>query len=486
MNTAPGEHSAFPRISRQTVEYYSSRGAVILLFSVVIGAIVIIRPFLPTKWGLLLVLGFMGFLGLMIIGNLKKVLLAIIIIDIPIRWDIYLGGGGQNSSLGMREGWLISATTFALIGLFAIYFIQEVLIKDHKIRLFLVENIPLVLYMFFTCVSATVAIDPTGSLYQIFLLAQMFALYVFISSSVSSESDVLYIMVIVLLGLVLEGFISVLQRFLGFNINIAGIVTVMSDGRTAGTLGSPNTAAGYFSLLLAPAFALYFAKTLRWIRYLAIIAFVLGAIGLVFTISRGGFIGFTISMIIVGLAIWFRGKIPPWAAFLILFVSSIVVTIVGGLSFEKIVGLRENAALARIPLMEMAWRMIQSHPIFGVGANNYALNIPFFLIGDMPGSFMYVVHNKYLLVWAETGLGGILSFVAFLGLAIWRGWKSYLRDIPLYSILSLGFAAAIAGQMTHMMVEIYDSRSEIQALWLVAGLVTAMERITRGGKTDEH
>lgn len=482
MNINPGKHFSFPHFSRESLEYILPRGLVILLFSVVIGAIVIARPFLPGKWGLVALLGLVAFLGLLIIGNLKKVLLAVIIIDVPLRWDVYLGVSNHSSSLGAREGWLVSATTIALLGLFAIYLLEELVFRRRQNRMVVFENIPLILYMFFTLLSVVIALDPRGSFYQIFLLAQMYVLYVYVSNTITTKNDLLFIMFFMMVGIIFEGCMTLLQYFTGIQFSIAGIVSVIKSGRMAGTLGSPNTAAGYFSLLLAPIFALIFSRTSRWIRYMAVGGFFLGAIGLVLTVSRGGLIGFVISMIIFGLVIWLRGKISPWIAFVILFFTAAFITVVGGLYFDRIIGIRENAAWARVPLMQMAWKMIQSHPFIGVGANNYSINIPLYMLPEMSRSFIYVVHNKFLLVWAETGLGGILSFIGFLGLAIWRGWKSYLRDVPLFSLVSLGFAAAISGQMTHMMVEIFDSRSELQALWLAAALITAMERITRGEK----
>jgi O-antigen ligase len=484
LNTTPGNHLAHPRYTLRIVKYFSTRVVVILLFSLVIGAVVVIRPFLPEKWGMLILLGTAGLFGLMIIGNIKKVLLAVILIDIPLRWDVFLGARSQGA-LGMREGWLISVTTIALVILLMVHFIQELVWAPDRKRLLVTENIPLVLYIVFTCLSTIVATDTLGSLFQVFLLIQMFLLYVYISSNVNSINDIQFIILFLFLGLFLEGVVVMAQSLIGFQINLMGIMTVADSGRMAGTLGSPNTAAAYFSLLLVPAFSIFLSKTFGRIRYLALLAFIFGIIALYFTISRGGLIAFAVSMIIFSLLMWFRGKISPWATFFILFAVILVTVIYGGLIFDKLFNVRENAALARIPLMKIAWNMILAHPIFGVGANNYVMNLKFYLLPQMTQGFLYVVHNKYLLIWAETGLGGILSFVGFLGLTLWRGWKTYTRDISVFSLLSLGFAAAIAGQMTHMMVEIFDSRSEIQALWVAAALIAAMERITREGKPDE-
>lgn len=479
MNTTPEHNIRFPSFFRHSAGYFLSRGMIILCFSLLIGIVVTLRPYLPGKWGVIALTTLAGLCLILMIGNLKKMLLAVIIIDIPLRWDIYLAARVQNAPLGMREGWIISLTTFALIGLFILHIIQELSIKKYPVKIYFRENIPLVLFMAFSCLSAITARDTLGALFQIFFLLQVFLLYIYIASITRSTQDVIFLMVILMGCVAVEGGISIAQRFFGLEINFAGIVTVQTSGRYAATLGSPNTAAGYFSLLLAPTLSLIFAKTSFLVKMTALAAFSLGLIGLVFTLSRGGLLAFGVSMAIFGIMIWLRGKISRWVAFPVVIAATGIFAF-GGFTIDQIIGLRENAALARIPLMKIAWKMILEHPILGVGANNYVMNIRNYLVPELGRGFLYVVHNKYLLVWAETGLGGILSFIGFLVLAIRRGWQSWNRDIPILSFLSLGFAAAIAGQMTHMMVEIFDARSEIQALWLVAALITAMERLTRG------
>src|SRR5439155_18314025 len=91
----------------------------------------------------------------------------------------------------------------------------------------------------------------------------------------------------------------------------------------------------------------------------------------------------------------------------------------------------------------------------------------------------YTVHNKYLLVWSEAGIGALLAFLWFLGSTLRRGWSLWRRDDPLLSPLALGLTAGIIGQTVHMSVDIFQSRPQIQLLWLVAGLLVAMQNVAR-------
>ena len=95
------------------------------------------------------------------------------------------------------------------------------------------------------------------------------------------------------------------------------------------------------------------------------------------------------------------------------------------------------------------------------------------------GAWLAPVHNKYLLVWSETGTLGILSFMLFLlalGRAAWQCWK---RGDRLLSPLALAFMAAILGRMLHMGVARFGGRPQGQLLWLTAGIIAAMHNMER-------
>ena len=232
----------------------------LILFGLLNGVLILNLDEWFGKYVLILIFGLVGVYAVMMIGNLRKALLAVILIDIPLRWDIYLGERTTNPLFGMREGWIIALTTLALGALFLLYLVQELLKPRSQPRLLFGENLPLLGYLGFTILSTVVATDTTGALFQIFFLAQMYFLYVYMASTIRTPQDIFFILFFLLAPLAAEGMISILQRFLGLNIQVFGIVTVIKDGRAAGTLGSPNVAAGYFSLLLAPALSLLFMR----------------------------------------------------------------------------------------------------------------------------------------------------------------------------------------------------------------------------------
>ena len=88
------------------------------------------------------------------------------------------------------------------------------------------------------------------------------------------------------------------------------------------------------------------------------------------------------------------------------------------------------------------------------------------------------MHNKYLLVAAETGLAALAVFLWFLVATLRRGMHAWRARDDLLSPLALGLTVSIAGQLVAMGVDLFNDRAQLQLLWLMAGLITALGAMT--------
>jgi O-antigen ligase len=142
-----------------------------------------------------------------------------------------------------------------------------------------------------------------------------------------------------------------------------------------------------------------------------------------------------------------------------------------------------GSAASRKHLSLIAWETIQKRPLMGHGAGNCHLACRD--VADQSiyrAKWYYTVHCKYLVVWVETGIIGLLLFLIILASGFRQGisvWKT--RD-PELSVLGLAFVAALAGHMLHMSVDIFNSRSQVQILWFMLGLTAATYKIMNEGK----
>lgn len=240
-------------------------------------------------------------------------------------------------------------------------------------------------------------------------------------------------------------------------------------------------------MLLGPTLGILLTPLGRLYKGLALAALGFGTLGLILTLSRGGWLAFALTATIVaGLAIW-RGWLPPSVPFLAVGVAAVLVFALQDVIIARLVEDDQGSAHSRIPLMALAFRIIEAHALLGIGANNFALVMLEYVtpnFSEYRGDWLFVVHNKYLLVWAETGLVGLLAFVGFLAATLLTGWRGWQLHDRLLSPLALGFTAAIAAHILHMAVDLFSGRPQVQTLWLCAALIAVIDRLGREGGND--
>jgi putative inorganic carbon (HCO3(-)) transporter len=415
----------------------------------------------------------------------QRVLLAVVILDIPLQMGTHLFYREEDAALGALGGLSISATTLALACLYLSWLIRAFANRNHATRAGVNFNWPLIAYFAISLLSVFVAQDVTLSLFEVCLLLEACLVYLYIAGNVRTRKDVVFVVRVLLAACLLESVVMIILRFTGMPSTLWGLpahIHIDSDPkegfmRIGGTIGSSNFAAAYLSISLTCAASVLFTNLGYLYKWLATAVLGLGSIALILTFSRGGWLALALSLALLCLVTWRRRGLSlkaPIAALLLLALLYV--------PFHSLVGARlfgddRGSAESRIPLMNLALRITEDHPLLGVGVNNFTVAMGPYLTSEFREGFLFAVHNKYLLVLAETGIGGLIAFLAFFAGTVRKGWQCWnLRD-PLLSPLALGFAAGIAGHMVHMTVDVFRGRPTQQLIWLIAGLLVAMCRI---------
>jgi putative inorganic carbon (hco3(-)) transporter len=440
---------------------------------------------IPTQWVPLFILAVLCPFIAMVVGSVRRLFLMIIMLDIPFQLDVYLAYRyDAGKAIG---GLIISASTVSLVILYALWFAASLARREQRPRrrIWTGPTLWLTAFLAFTTLSLVAAHDVMLSIYELFLLIQMFLLYIYVVATVRSREDIRFIVTMLLAGVVLESLVIVGLKFVGHSISFAGIsASIMGDIRQAGTLKSPNRAASYLTLFLALSVSIFLTELPRFYKRLAAFTFGLGTTALVMTLSRGGWIAFVLSlMFLYFLALRQRRlsiKAPLIAAVVLLLLSILFQDVISA----RLYGDDQGAAYSRVPLMKLAIKIIEDNPVLGVGTNNFAAVVQQYTTPDFDGEWITVVHNKYLLVWAETGLGGLMTFLLFLGTTIRKGWQCWKLNDRLLSPISLGLTAGVVGRTGHMLVDVFNGRMELQSLWLVAGLIVAISNIGATANND--
>ena len=189
--------------------------------------------------------------------------------------------------------------------------------------------------------------------------------------------------------------------------------------RAAGTLPHPNVLGCFLVFALLMTWYLYEKTEKKGVMGLCLVVQI---ITLFTTYSRSAIFAFAGASLI--LLLKNRSILKPLiigtAASVLLFFPQLFYR--GGVVSAPSTGPAVHADVMRVSMQEVALRVIQDHPWFGVGFNNYLLAIPSYIQGKEVDTIF--VHNIYLLIAAEMGLIGLGVFLLFCSYVLYRGWKS--------------------------------------------------------------
>ena len=211
-----------------------------------------------------------------------------------------------------------------------------------------------------------------------------------------------------------------------------------------------NDVSLYINMWLPFCYFLSFVEKKRIIRLLYITGLIIGVSAVVYSGSRGGFIG----LIAVGFIIWLYS---PNKLFTLIVISltALVMVVLASKSYwnemSTITDLSEGTANARIESWKAAWRIFIDHPL-GVGGNNFQVWFDKYQSGYFKrGMWGRVAHSLWFTLIPELGIAGIYLYFSLL----YHNLKNifYLKniknsetvEIKYINHLSLAFLGSLAG-----------------------------------------
>lgn len=240
------------------------------------------------------------------------------------------------------------------------------------------------------------------------------------------------------------------------------VQSIIMQGYTSGTrlqvLDINENSLGLSLLFTLPAvfwWAFYSSKGSNSIKKLLAVIFLLATIG--FT-GLSGSRGSAISIGLTVLAFLFWRPTRKWGIFsaVLIAVALITAPIIFSTTIERFIGSPGQSVLGGREIMWPAgWELIKANPFLGVGIGNspYAVlplvsNIIVRLLLRQSVS----IHNPVLIIWAETGLPGILLYLGILIAAIYSFVKQFMyarksgdqRMLPYFALISSVFVGFMA------------------------------------------
>ncbi len=304
----------------------------------------------------------------------------------------------------------------------------EVLARLSQFRLLVFAVLALAVWL---AVSLAWARDSAAALDELWRWVLAFEVLLMLMTGLTGVGDILVILAAWVVGAVVAAS-SALLTFQVRDVALVNASDTLSD-RLAGSAGDPNFLAS--RLVAGMILALGLLRVLRspWARGFLLLALPLLGAATAGTGSRGG-------LLAIGLAgavalILFRRE----ARLLLLPALGILAST--GLWFQLFprfwarVLVLDDGGSGRSDLWRAAARLAVNSPVAGVGLGNFpnreaalALDIGPVLDARALAEDRRVVHNTYLQLWAETGIVGLILFLAILGACVW----CFLRAATLY------------------------------------------------------
>lgn len=246
------------------------------------------------------------------------------------------------------------------------------------------------------------------------------------------------------LGIILECVLALFQiknqasiggiwYFLGeryFTSQTPGIANASINGelvlRPYATFPHPNVLAFYLLLgivlILLNWRRLVPQKTINFAATFYIVVLVLASIVLLLTLARSVFFFWLVFLFVFSLRKWPQKRRKFLVVGMLIFVLLLFIFAPLALGRFKNLFAGESYQI-RKNLLEASLSMIRQSWFLGVGKNNFLLNLPFYLHTPLTYSSLQPVHNIFVLVLAEQGIFGLLSFTVFLLRIFWQGVK---------------------------------------------------------------
>lgn len=359
---------------------------------------------------------------------------------------------------------------------FISFFINSLVKNNFNIKIDAFGMIAILLIcLFFICSVSSYA--QIGSL-KVFALYLVFISFMFIVIACGSDKKRLkYMICLFVTSGLLVSLYGIYQNFFGNNIGHAWLDEEMFSDisvRVYSTLGNPNVLGEYLLMLIPVCGAMVYASQKWFARIYYFGAMCCGGLCLIFTQSRGCWVGIILVAIVFALLIDKRlvllGVIG--ALFLPMFLPESMIN-----RFLSIGNMGDSSTSYRVHIWLGTLRMLKDYWWTGVGVGESAFNTiyPFYAYN---ATIAHHSHNLYLQIIVETGIGGLLTFLTAMVVSLKKILVGYIvGNKNMYGILCGAIIAGLLGCLLQGMFDYLWYNYRVFAIfWMVIGLGIASRR----------
>jgi O-antigen ligase len=327
---------------------------------------------------------------------------------------------------------------------------------------------------------------------ELFRLGWVYLLFLYFGARVRRRSEIFAIFGALGAFALIQLPIVTLQFFTGgvLGLEFLGVPTQLiardtdagSIGRPMGTLVHPVFLCIVLTMISLVALSLALFHDRRGVRVAALALIPLCGAQIMMAQARGPLLGLAAGAVVVLLAGAARHRISPKAALWGLAAGGAGVIVL----WPQISSFWANnfgsnhldvEIQSRLQLNEIGYRMIEAHPLAGVGLNNFTQVMDRYTIESLlfPG---FPSHNLFVLTAAETGLLGLTGLLVIGAALLWNALRLSRSRDPLYRAVGWAMVGVLVANLVAEQLS-YSLRQEVPLalFWLLAGLTMACLRM---------
>ena len=459
-----------------------------LFIGIAVGIISVFAMSIEKKWGGGLLAVSLCVLLMLYVNNPKRFFLFAFVFFLPINADFHFFRFGHIG--GGASGLRITICDAMLLFLYMLWIIEKsakVNTEENRINMNWKILLPILFFFGFSCLSLINALFPAHTFFELFRMFVGVMIFFYMANHVKDRRNIKLVVGALVLGLIIQCLIAFAQKLTGGGLNllVLGEREVMVYhaigrsilGRVGGTLGHPNTFAHYLEFLIPVILALVFSKTGKRFRMFFFIVFLMGLAAMVLTFSRGGWLSISLAIAYMLYVLIRKRKVKNLVPMIVAIVMVATMMMIFALPVisHRLTQDDYGTAFSRITLMEVAFEIIRTHPLIGVGLNNYVDVMRDYDTTEEKVTFVYPapVHNIYLLLASEVGILGLLAFIWFVLSLLRLGAYGMTSPDDLQFFLSLGLTTGFLAFLIHGMVNMMYIGSEIGP-WFYSGIMTGI------------
>ncbi len=360
-------------------------------------------------------------------------------------------------------------------------------------------DLPLLGFFAFACVSYINSVDHEHTLFELMRLACLVMVYFIAAYAVAGEDFKKSLA----FALVAIGFLEAVYALSVFTsgsplVDIEWLKMPTYERYTRGTFGNKNHFAGFMEMTTLLCFGLIAAvprnpgersSQQASKRLILLIPAAIMILGLVLSLSRGGWLSFLAGVVVFLVLYWWH-RHSRWSRLLVLgiLVAAVAGVFMKGLELKYLDKQLESLkvvykdpkgipAMSRFSLWKSGAAMVRDHPATGTGWGTFKFVYPLYRDNHILRGPAFV-HNDYIQVAAEAGVPALIFFLMFVIMVLRGSLKLMIsRENGFTARAMPGVLAALSAMLVH---EFFDFNLMVPAnatvFFALAGIVSGHGR----------